>query len=204
MLLMGRPRRTHAPRGGDAPRILGGTLKGRVLEVPKGRATRPLRALARRSLFDILGPDVRDARFLDLYAGAGTVGLEAVSRGAAEVVLVERAPPAVRALEASVDRLGVADRVVIEVRDVRRYLAAAPAPFDVVFLGPPYPLWTGRGRAELEEVAAGLGAVVAEDGVLVLESPGLADLAIPGLIAADARSYGDTRLNFLRRPPPAA
>ncbi|MFG0316541.1 MAG: RsmD family RNA methyltransferase [Planctomycetota bacterium JB042] len=200
---MARRRRTHAPRAGEAPRILGGALKGRTLEVPKGRATRPLRALARRSLFDILGPAVRDARVLDLYAGAGTVGFEAVSRGAAEVVLVERAPAAIRALEKSVERLGVADRVVVEVRDVRRFLASGPAPFDVVFLGPPYPLWTGPGRAELEEVADELEPVLAEDGVLVLESPGLADLAVPGLIAADARSYGDTRLNFMRRPSPA-
>lgn len=198
---MPRHRRSGHQSGSEAPRILGGSLKGRPLVVPKGRATRPLRALARRSLFDIVGPDVREARVLDLYAGAGTVGFEAVSRGAAQLVLVERAPAALRALEASVEQLGVTDRVEIDPRDVRRFVARPDRPpFDLIFLGPPYPLWTGAGRAELEDVAAGLAALLGPDGLLILESPGVADLGVPSLVRSDVRTYGETRLSFMRRP----
>ena len=191
----GRPKRGD---GKDAPRILGGELKGRPLAVPRGLATRPLRALARRSLFDVVGPSIRGAAAADLYAGAGTVGFEALSRGAERVCLVERAAPAVRALQSTIETFGVAARVRIAREDVRRFVTAAAERFDFVFAGPPYPLWSGDGRAELEEVAAGLAGILNPGGLLVLEAPGPADLPLPGLARDEIRRYGLTRLHFLR------
>ena len=193
-----RRRERRAPKQ-EAPRIIGGELKGRPLTVPKGFATRPLRALARRSLFDILGPSVREARVADLYAGAGTVGFEALSRGASELCLIERAPAAVKALEASIKTFGVEDRVRVVRSDVRRFvLSPPPEPFDFIYAGPPYPLWSGDGRAELEEIAAALAGLVAPGGLVVLEAPGPADLPLPGLARTEIRRYGLTRLHFLR------
>src|SRR3954469_9188441 len=118
-------------------RIIGGVAGGRRLSMPKGQATRPTSDRVREGLFSSLGGDLSGRSFLDLYAGSGAVGLEAASRGAAPVVLVERDDKAVRAARDNVAAIGLPD-VVARADDVTRFLREPALPCDVVFLDPPY------------------------------------------------------------------
>ena len=121
-------------------RIIAGTFRSRTLEAPAGLATRPTSDRLRETLFNVLSPRMAGARFLDLYAGSGAVGLEALSRGAGHVDFVERAEPALRALRANLARLGVAAGFRIHGAGVGAVLRKMKpgAAFDVVFLDPPY------------------------------------------------------------------
>lgn len=147
-------------------RIIAGVYRSRVLEAPAGMATRPTSDRLRETLFNVLAPRIEEAAFLDLYAGSGAVGLEALSRGAARVECVERAQPALKALRANLARLGV--RVGVHTVSVAAYLKRAQGSFDVVFLDPPY--------NAAEEYAATLGALggavqslLAEGAVVIAE-----------------------------------
>ena len=95
-------------------RVIAGTLRRRTLEAPAGLKTRPTSDRLRETLFNILAPRIEGARFLDLYAGSGAVGIEAVSRGAAKVVLVERAEPALKVLRENLEKLGLRGAVRVE------------------------------------------------------------------------------------------
>src|SRR6516164_10818528 len=88
-------------------RVIAGTLRSRTLQAPAGLATRPTSDRLRETLFNVLAPRIEGARFLDLYAGSGAVGIEALSRGAGQVVFVEKAQPAIKVLRANLDRLGL-------------------------------------------------------------------------------------------------
>ena len=124
-----------------AMRIVAGKYRSRVLQAPAGLATRPTSDRLRETLFNVLAPRIAGAAFLDLYAGSGAVGLEAASRDAARVACVERAPAALKALHANVERLGVAAKVAVHATGVAAWLkptSGAERRFDVVFLDPPY------------------------------------------------------------------
>jgi 16S rRNA (guanine(966)-N(2))-methyltransferase RsmD len=181
-------------------RVIGGHDRGRRLRAPRGLGTRPTSDRVRVTLFDVLGPAVAGARVLDLYAGTGAVGIEALSRGAARVVLVERDQSALRALRANLAALGAsraAARVMAgDVLQVLPELAAQEPPFDFVFVDPPYAT-TLAGRT-LEALAA---TRVCRDGaeVIVQHSTRTVLPAVPGLTAhRRARQFGDTALTFLR------
>jgi len=122
-------------------RIIAGTYRSRPLQAPAGMATRPTSDRLRETVFNVLTPRIEGARFLDLYAGSGAVGLEALSRGAEHVVFVERAAAALKALRANLDKLGVTRGFEVHAGSVREYLrraASGPGGFNVVFLDPPY------------------------------------------------------------------
>lgn len=180
-------------------RIVSGTLRGRKLHVPQAGA-RPTSERVRAAIFDALRGhiDLAGARVLDLYAGSGALGVEAISRGAETAVLVEHAPIAVRALRANIASLGLDERVRIQAGKVRQVLAGpAPArPYDLVLADPPYDI----GGEEVEDVLAKLvaGGWLAEEGVLVLEraSRAAATPWPPGLEPVKNYSYGDTRVEF--------
>lgn len=192
---------SRRPTDDHSPRILGGHARGRALHAPAGLATRPLRALVRRSLFDMLGPRVAGARFLDLYAGAGTVGFEAYSRGADRVVLVERERAALAALRKSLTDLATPAAVVIEAVAVEEFVATAPAgSFDLVYLGPPYPLFREADQALFCRVLPGIGRLLDPAGTVVLEAPPGFSPSLEGLSAERFREYGETVLHFLRHP----
>ncbi|GAB2695646.1 16S rRNA (guanine(966)-N(2))-methyltransferase RsmD [Thalassiella azotivora] len=179
-------------------RIVAGAARGRTLVVPRGDATRPTSDRVREALFSRLEHEgvVAGARVLDLFAGSGALGLEAASRGAAHVLLVEQARPALTALRRNVDALGL-DGVQVVGSPVERHLAATPLePYDLVLADPPYPL------AE-DALATVLGALVehewlAEGAVVVVErsargpEPGWP----AGLVRFDERRYGETVLWF--------
>jgi len=187
-------------------RIIGGEGKGRRLKAPKGLATRPTGARVRQTLFDILAPWLPGCRFLDAFAGAGAVGLEALSRGAAVVVLVDVAADAVAAIRANAASLARAGGDVRIVRqDARTAMGAfadAQERFDVVYLDPPY-------DSDLYEAAlerAGRTGLLGEEGVVVAEH--FHKRALPERIGGLTRSrevrVGDHRLSFYRRQQESA
>jgi 16S rRNA (guanine(966)-N(2))-methyltransferase RsmD len=121
-------------------RVIAGSFRSRTLQAPAGLATRPTSDRLRETLFNVLAPRIQGAAFLDLYAGSGAVGVEALSRGASTVVFVERAPTAIKVLRANLAGLGLTEGYRIVVRSVGGYLRNAEGGprFDVVFLDPPY------------------------------------------------------------------
>lgn len=153
----------------SAPTIIAGEYKGRRLAVPAGRTVRPTRSLVRGALYDMVGPAVVDAAALDLFAGAGALGLEALSRGARHMVFVERDRRARRALTANLATCGVpADRHVLLPLDADDLLPAdlpaAGVPFDLVLLDPPF----ARPSPLPERLLRGLP--LTEDPLLVLHA----------------------------------
>jgi 16S rRNA (guanine(966)-N(2))-methyltransferase RsmD len=122
-------------------RIIAGEFRSRKLEAPAGLATRPTSDRLRETLFNVLAPRIEGASFVDLYAGSGAVGIEALSRGAGSVVFVERAPAGLAALRGNLDRLGLTAGFRIQSGSVGAWLRKASgggATFDLVFLDPPY------------------------------------------------------------------
>ena len=119
-------------------RIIGGEHRGRRLHFPDGQGLRPTADRVRETLFNWLRGGVEAARVLDLFAGSGALGLEALSRGAAGVVFVERARPAVRQLRENLRLLGLQERAEVVQADARRFLSRPGGPFDLVFLDPPF------------------------------------------------------------------
>lgn len=175
-----------------SPRIIAGRYGGRRIGAPPGTGTRPTSDRVREALFSILGARVAGARVLDLFAGSGALGLEALSRGAATVTFVERAPAALRALQANVAAVG-ADAEVVRA-DALRWLRAASAgarQYDLVFLDPPY----GQAEALGAELSGLLPAVLGRGALVVAESDRRAplELTIPTI---DERRYGDTLIRF--------
>jgi 16S rRNA (guanine966-N2)-methyltransferase len=120
-------------------RVIAGSAKGRRLDAPRGGATRPATDRIRETLFAILEPILGEARVLDLFAGAGTLGLESLSRGAASVTFVEHSPEALKALRKNVASTGFADRSQVVAANVLAFLEQRVAgPYDVVFCDPPF------------------------------------------------------------------
>jgi 16S rRNA (guanine(966)-N(2))-methyltransferase RsmD len=151
-------------------RVIAGEYRRRTLVAPQGMETRPTSDRLRETLFNVLAPRLEGARFLDLYAGSGANGIEALSRGAAQVVMVEKAPPAVAAIRANLAALKVPGGFVVEARSVGSWLTAAgkkdAGGFDVVFLDPPY---DAAGEYEATLGALGAGALLAPGAVVVAE-----------------------------------
>ncbi|WP_432836076.1 16S rRNA (guanine(966)-N(2))-methyltransferase RsmD [Dactylosporangium sp. CA-092794] len=182
-------------------RIVAGALGGRRLVVPAGQGTRPTSDRVREALFSSLDNllDLDGARFADLYAGSGAVGLEACSRGAAHVLLAEADAKAARIIRANVAALGVAARVRLVTDKVERLVAGEPDDaYDAVFIDPPYALTDERVRAVVEALAQ---RWLAPDGVVVVErSSRGAPIAWPeGLGQLAERRYGETALWYARR-----
>jgi len=122
-------------------RVIAGQYRSRVLAAPAGLATRPTSDRLRETLFNVLAPRIAGARFLDLYAGSGAVGIEALSRGAAHVTFVERAGPALKVLRANLAGLGIVSGFSIHAGTATSFLSGprgGAVEFDVVFLDPPY------------------------------------------------------------------
>ena len=183
---------TRRPAGKAYVRIGSGRWKGRRL--PVSPQARPTSGRARQALFNVLGDRVLGARVLDLYAGTGAVGLEAVSRGASHAVLVEsNAPTLVRSLEGwATDPSEV--RVIAGAASAAiAQLAATGERFDIVFADPPYAPESGA-PAELWDV----GRLVAPDGVVILQADaGEPSLELPGLRVLARRAYGRNVFHFL-------
>ena len=151
-------------------RVIAGSFKSRTLQAPAGLATRPTSDRLRETLFNVLAPRIVGANFLDLYAGSGAVGIEALSRGAARVVFVERAPAALKVLQANVSRLGLGDGFRIVRESVSGFLRKAPEAeeFDLVFLDPPYDA-AGEYNSAMELLGGDLCRLLAPGAFVIAE-----------------------------------
>lgn len=118
-------------------RIIAGEIKGRKIKSLKGKTVRPLLARVKKSLFDIIGRKIKNAVFLDLYAGTGSVGIEALSRGTKEVIFIDNDPQAVKIIEENLKQFGFEERAKIFRRDILKGLPVERK-FDLIFIGPPY------------------------------------------------------------------
>lgn len=171
-------------------RIIAGTHRGRRFRAPAGDHVRPTSDRVREALFSIVGP-VDDASVLDLFAGSGSLGLEALSRGARRCTFVEQDRAACRVLRANLEGLGLTGALVLQQDAVQalREEAAAGRRHDLVLLDPPYGSW-----AALEaRLAAALPAVVAETGLVVVETDARVEPQLP-LDPVTTRRYGSARL----------
>ncbi len=182
-------------------RIVGGRLRGRLLRAPASRAIPPTSERLRESIFDILWhrhPDLLEgARVVDLFAGSGALGLEALSRGARFALFVDDSAEARALLRSNVEALGLGGLTEIRRADATR-LGKAPAgpPFTLAFLDPPY----GKGLAGPALAALAAGGWLAQDALCVVEEAAKAEIAAPdGFAIEDERIYGDTKVMFLRR-----
>lgn len=199
--------RAEQKAGGDGTnglvRITGGTFRSRTLVAPRGAATRPTSDRVREALFSMLGGlrAVEGARVLDLYAGTGALALEALSRGAARATLVESSRPALAALHANVEALGVGGRARVLATTAERAIElisgdnASGERFELVFADPPYARAEEAART-LERYAA--KGTLAPGAVIVLEHSSRDAPDVTGLERMDLRRYGDTALSLFR------
>ena len=176
-------------------RIIGGIARSRRLVTPSGDATRPMTDRMRESLFSSIGAILLDSKVLDLYAGSGSLGLEALSRGAAAATFVERDRGALKALRANIDSIDLGGCVVAG--DVDRFLEGCGERFDVAFVDPPYavPL------ASLIETMTKLSRSLTEGAVVVVHRPYGEDLPdeVADLMLVDQRRFGGAGLWRFRK-----
>jgi 16S rRNA (guanine966-N2)-methyltransferase len=195
-----KPRRAAA--AADEPmRIVAGKFRGARIEAPTGLTTRPTSDRIRQALFNVLehgapGVDFEDMRVLDLFAGSGALGLEALSRGARFCLFIEESTAARAAIRRNVEALGLTGATKIWRRDATRLGPAGTLqPFDLVFCDPPY----GQGLSERALASAAQGGWVRAGAIVVLEEHADTVFAWPALFAEiDRRRYGDTAIAIAR------
>jgi len=179
-------------------RIVGGSLSGRVLRAPGGAATRPTSEKVREAVFNILGSVAGD-RVLDLFAGSGALGIEALSRGAIHATFIDAAKPALAAIRGNLRELGLEDRATVVPSDAVAGAARHQpnAPWRLVFVDPPY-----RSDLATRAVLALPGESLAPDAVVVIEHDrhNAPPDALGSLLRTDQRRYGDTLISFFGVP----
>lgn len=181
-------------------RLIAGRLGGRRLRAPKGAGTRPTTDRVREALFSRVESlmDLTDTRVLDLYAGSGALGFEALSRGATRAVLIESDRRAAALITTNASELGVGAQATVRTDLVERALERGPAgeEFDLVLLDPPYPL----GEADIERVLTALveQGWLAPDALVVLERSARSPAPVwpDGLVGLESRTYGETTVHL--------
>jgi 16S rRNA (guanine966-N2)-methyltransferase len=171
-------------------RIVAGEHRGARIFAPKGSETRPTSDRVREAAFNLIGP-VDDASVLDLFAGSGAMGLEALSRGAATATFVENDRDACRAIQRNLEKLRVTGARVVQ-RDALQALAMDRTPYDLILCDPPY----GYGDRDRDRLAPYLAAKLAPDGLLVYETGAHEQPEIQGLSIRTSRTYGSARLTL--------
>src|ERR1700689_3127211 len=179
-------------------RLTGGTLRSRSVKTPSGRAVRPTPARVKEALFSILADRLADANVLDLFAGTGALGFEALSRGAAHATFVEQHRPTADALRGTAQALGLADRTTVLAMPADRAARMVAGRYDLVFADPPYAQpYPAAAFATLRERGA-----IDERSLIVYEhssrEPAPAD---PALAVQREAAYGEVALAFLRPEP---
>lgn len=180
-------------------RVISGSAKGRRLRAVPGDRTRPITDRVKQALFDILDGDVDGSRFLDLFAGTGSVGIEALSRGAEWAVFVERSVAAVRVIRHNLKTTQLADRARILRTDVFRLLSrprVEETPFDFVYVAPPQ--YQGLWADTLLALDTETHPLLWDESLVVVQihPKEYAPLSLTNLALTDQRDYGSTRLCF--------
>ena len=178
-----------------AVRVGGGQVRGRVLKATRGSTTRPSSGRVRSALFSMLGPRVSGASVLDLYAGTGALGIEALSRGATHVDFVEQGGPECATLRANLASLGYTSQARVHRMPVARALSLLAGPYDLVLMDPPY------AQEALASLLEQIESLVAEGGMVVAEHDRRQSLPPTAgeLERVTERVYGDTVLSIYRR-----
>jgi 16S rRNA (guanine(966)-N(2))-methyltransferase RsmD len=178
-------------------RIVGGSLRGRVLRAPSGMDTRPTSEKVREAIFNIL-PDVEGLEVLDLFAGSGALGIEALSRGAQAATFVDKGKPALSALKANLAELGLDDRAKVVAADAVAMAAkhVGQRPWMLVFIDPPY-------QSDLAIRSATALQNLSNDAIVVIEHDRrhVPPEKLGSLLRTDERRYGDTMVSFYRVAP---
>ena len=173
-------------------RVIAGSARGVPLTAPRGAATRPITDRVKETLFAIIGDRVIDARVLDLYAGSGAIGIEALSRGAERVDFVERDRSAQSVLKANLERTKLTEGASVHEADVEKFLAGAEGPWDLVVLDPPY------GTRAIVAPLRALVPLLAPHASVVIKHFWRADTPeVEGLAVVRQRRFGETMLTFL-------
>jgi len=178
-------------------RVTGGALKGRRLLAPKGAEIRPMRDQVRAALFNVLGDLVRGSRFLDLFAGTGSVGIEALSRGAEHAVFVDRDPQAIKLIKENLENLDLVGRATVRREDVfvaLERLHRQGRKFDLVFIGPPY----GKNLAHQTLKRLSELDLLTQEAVVITEifKKEAVESCYGPLCLFDERLYGDNRIKL--------
>ena len=186
-------------------RVITGEAKGRRLKAPKTMGTRPIIDRVKTALFDILSNEVEDARFLDLFAGTGSVGIEALSRGAAQATFIEMSYPILKLIRENLQTTGLADRAEVLRADAFKFLQAQAAnpqrTYDIIYVAPPqYKEMAARALQLLDS-----SPLVLPGGLVIVqihpkERAGVAAVPCTRLKLTDERRYGSTLLMFYRIP----
>ncbi len=170
-------------------RIIAGSRKGHRIEAPKGMATRPTSDFVREAAFNLIGP-VDDAVVLDLYAGSGALGLEALSRGAARAVFVDVGREACTTIDANLTKLKLDGTVLC--MDAVRALGSDRGTYDLILADPPYD------QVDFASLARRAPALLAPHGLLVLQTAARTEPVLEGLTETTSRRYGSARLTLFR------
>ena len=184
-------------------RIIAGEFRGRRLLAPEGDTTRPITDRVKQSLFDILAPVIEDAIVYDCFAGTGSMGLECLSRGAKFATFFESDRSALKRLEKNIATLVVSERSKVVSGDLFRWFDARAdadrsAGADLIFLDPPYRFLRER-QADLQRLATRLAeAHLKPGGTIIFRHDAHDQLALPGLMPGDVRTYGGMTLEFLQ------
>jgi 16S rRNA (guanine966-N2)-methyltransferase len=184
-------------------RVIGGEFKGRLLSVTRGRLIRPTSDRVREAIFDILGPAWTFRRVLDLFAGTGSLGIEALSRGAEEAVFVEQSKGALTVLKGNLKALGLKSRSWVLPLTAKRGIAVLTERsevFDLIFMDPPYGKdAVGKTLEEITRVG-----ILASTGVIAAEHASRDRILPPvGLALSQQRRYGDTTVSFFHKVSPS-
>lgn len=177
-------------------RIIGGRLKGRTVEAPRGVLSRPPLSVIRESIFNILGESTQGGRILDLFAGSGSLGIEAISRGAGEVHFVDSARRCAEMIERNARSLGISDVSRVVRQDALEFVRAwRGAPFDIVFMDPPFL----SGRVEEALQAFDGSGLVSDRTVVIVRVHWREHPAIPSVFQVTRqRKFGDSVVLFLK------
>ncbi|HKF55774.1 MAG TPA: 16S rRNA (guanine(966)-N(2))-methyltransferase RsmD [Blastocatellia bacterium] len=184
-------------------RIVGGKYKGRLLRTLRGQDVRPTSDRLRETLFNVLAPRIEGTRFLDLCAGSGAVGIEALSRGSTRITLVERSRPACSVIRGNLESLGIggdeADVVCSDAVQALKRLAQMGSQFDIVFFDPPY----ASGIYDTVLALIATEQLLADNGIVVVEhrakTPPMSEF--PGIEMYRQIKQGESALTFMRRKP---
>lgn len=176
-------------------RVIAGTARGRRLKVPAGRVTRPTAERVREALFNII--EVAGKSFLDVFAGSGAVGIEALSRGAGQATFIEKHPRALKALQENLASTGLGDRAEVMAMDVFRALpklTSAGRRFDFIFMDPPYE------QGLVAKVLPWFVRLLTGEGCIIVETASR-EVApvVEGVTLKDSRRYGDAVLHFYQK-----
>ncbi len=175
-------------------RVISGTARGKKLLSLDGLDTRPTTDRVKESVFNIIMPYVRGAKVLDLFAGSGALGIEALSRGAAHCTFVENSRAAAEIIRKNIEGTHLAEKAAVRVQDAAAFLAAEKEPFDLIFLDPPYD--GGFYEKVLDTVAK--RQLLTSDGILTVEKRAEAALWVPaGMTIIKERKYGRTAIAVL-------